>query len=186
MKKTIFIIIIMLCPLLAHTQSDSLKVAYRQVCATLKDYKFESQDVQWSHEKTKSIVLKIQNGFFILTINDESNIRPGVKTLKAPLDDIVFEVWWSGLKMKSINGIEITYNGKKELIESYTINGEELTLRKLCKELQLLQKIAAEENFKGTLDGSSAPKKNLKSLPQKSNTTKQAKKKPRNRIPAGI
>lgn len=185
-----------------QAQSDSLMQAYKQVCNTLKEYKFVSEDVHdsYGHGKTVSITLKMQNGNFVFVINDDFRpfndpifgYRHGMKTLKVPYSETTFDDNWQGncVYLRSKTGIELTYKGKKELIECYEIHGEKLTLQKLTKELQLLQSIAINEDFKGTLGGGSTSKKkstqkNAPTTQHKSKPTTQQQQRQRNRIPAG-
>lgn len=172
MKKLILLAVFIISSMMIQAQSDSLIHAYKQVCKTLADYKFTSQDVSDQRDgKTISITLKVQNGEFVFSVNDDFRpfndpffgVRHGVKTLKAPYRGMTFENDWWGERMylRSKEGIELTYKGKKELIESYTIEGEKLTIQKLLKELQQLQTIVINEDFKGFLGGnSSSSKKN--------------------------
>ncbi len=194
MKKLTIIIITIIFPMMIHAQSDSLNIAFKKVCTTLKEYKIASEDVKDdSYAKTLSITLKIQEGCFVFTINDDfGNFsdpafghRHGVTTLKVPYDDVVFDVWYN-LRLQSKNGIELTYKGKKEILESYKFYGEKLSLKKLCEELQRLQKIAIEENFHGNLPVQKkiTPTANPEPQKNKKNTPPQPRK--RNRVPAGI
>lgn len=172
MKKLILSVTFIISSMMIQAQSDSLIHAYKQVCKTLTDYKFTSQDVSNHGDgKTISITLKVQNGDFVFSVNDDFRpfndpffkVRHGVKTLKAPYREMFFDNSWSRyIYIRSENGIELTYKGKKELIESYTIEGEKLTIQKLFKELQQLQTIVINEDFKGSLGGgsSSSSKKN--------------------------
>lgn len=192
MKRIILIVTSIIMPIVVQAQSDSLTQAYKQVCNTLKEYKFVSEDANDGYGKTVSITLKVQNGDFVFAINDdfwpfngpEFGHRHGIKTLKVPYNDVSFDLWYK-MELRCKNGIELTYEGKKDLIESYEIHGEKLTLQKLAKELQLLQSIAINEDFKGTLGGgSTSPKKSTQKTAQ-SQPPAQTQQKPRNRIPAG-
>lgn len=186
-------------PIVMQAQSDTLRQAYKQVCNTLKEYKFVSEDA-YGDGKTVSITLKVQNGDFVFAINDDFRPfhdpffghRHGMKTLKVPYNDMTLGDNWLGdcVSLRSKIGIELTYKGKKELIECYEIHGEKLTLQKLAKELQLLQSIAINEDFKGTLGGGSTSQKKStqKTAPttqHKSQPTTQPQQRQRNRIPAG-
>ena len=55
------------------------------------------------------------------------------------------------MKLYSEEGVELNYNNKKELLESYALCGAEISLKKLHKELTALIAIANNENFNGTL-----------------------------------
>lgn len=198
MKKIIFIVIAAMYPLFCQSQSDSLKTAYRQVCSTLKDYKFESEDAHRDHGKTKSITLKIQNGNFIFSFNDDFGnfadpffgFRHGMKTIKVPILELILpdgRYWLSEVSIEGRNGVELSYKGKKEILRNYGICGEELSLKKLLKELQLLKEICINEGFQGTLGGGATPKKTVAkttSTPVKK-TTPQPQQKQRKSVPAG-
>lgn len=197
MKRIILIVTSIIMPIVVQAQSDSLTQAYKQVCNTLKEYKFVSEDAIDGDGKTVSITLKIQNGDFVFSFNDDFRPfddpnfghRHGIKTLKVPYNDVSFDLWYK-MELRCEKGIELTYKGKKELIESYEIHGEKLTLQKLAKELQLLQSIAINEDFKGSLGGSStSPQKTSQtttpSQHSKTQTPTQTQQRQRNRIPAG-
>ena len=85
------------------------------------------------------------------------------------------------------NGIELAYKGKKEILRTYGIEGEDLTLKKLHKELNLLKDILIKENYQGNLGVSQAPKQSTKPKPakQKEATNNQKQQRTRNRIPSG-
>lgn len=198
MKRIILIVTSIILPIVVQAQSDSLISAYKQVYRSLKEYKFISEDASEGGGKTISIILKIQNGDFVFSFNDDFRPfddpifgnRHGVKILRAPYHDISFDNWYEEMALQCEKGIELTYKGKKELIESYKIYGEKLNLQKLTKELQLLQSIVINENFKGSLDGSStSPQKTSQtttpSQHSKTQTPTQTQQRQRNRIPAG-
>lgn len=180
MKKIIVTIVIALLPLIAFAQSEELKAAYKQVCTTLKEYKFEPLD-DYGFYSDSEITLVVQNGLLVFTVYNG-------ETLKVPANDVTFDASACHFSMESKNGIEQTCKGKKDLLTSYDIYGEELTLRKLCQELVLLQKIILEEDFKGSLGGGSTKKTTSQPKPaqqKNANTQAHPQPKPRNRVPAG-
>ena len=155
----------------------SLKSAYLQVCKTLKEYKYSSQDVGNNRGvgKTISIKLEIQQGAFLFTFNDDFRPfddpafgnRHGIKRIKVPINEMdLGNPYYHSMWIKGENGVEITYKGQKEILNKYDICGEELSLKKLHNELLLLKKYAIEEGFVGNLNQSSAIPTPPKALPQ--------------------
>ena len=186
--------------LLMSAQSDSLKLSYKQVVNTLKDYRFISEDA-YELGKTKSISLIVQKGNFVFTIVDDFSPfddehfghRHGKKVIIVPIRETTFwlnnESYYSSnnVSIEGINGIELTYKGKKEIFKNYDIKGGELNLKKLHKELNLLKDILIKENYQGNLGVSQAPKQSTKPKPakQKETTNNQKQQRTRNRIPSG-
>ena len=196
MKKILLIGAMLINALVMNAQSDSLKVAYKQVVNTLKDYKFISEDTSDGLGQTKSISLIVQKGNFIFTIVDDLSrvisssriIRHGKKVITVPTNETIFRMEYEPiLSIVGENGIELAHKGKKEILEAYGIKGEYLTLKKLHKELTTLQEILIKENYQGTLGVSQAPKQSTKPkpAPQKKATTNQKQQRTRNRIPSG-
>jgi hypothetical protein len=176
-------------------QSDSLKLSYKQVVNTLKDYRFISEDASDGDGKTKSISLIVQKGNFVFTIVDDFSpfddecfgLRHGKKVITVPIREVVFSMEYSSFTIGGENGIELAYKGKKEILRTYGIEGEDLTLKKLHKELNLLKDILIKENYQGNLGVSQAPKQSTKPKPakQKETTNNQKQQRTRNRIPSG-
>ena len=194
MKKVLLIVAMLLNALLMNAQSDSLKLSYKQVVNTLKDYRFISEDA-YELGKTKSISLIVQKGNFVFTVVDDLSrvisasriIRHGKKVITVPISEVVFSMEYSSFTIGGENGIELAYKGKKEILRTYGIEGEDLTLKKLHKELNLLKEILIKENYQGNLGVSQTPKQSTKPKPakQKETTTNQKQQRTRNRIPSG-
>jgi hypothetical protein len=194
MKKVLLIVAMLLNALLMNAQSDSLKLSYKQVVNTLKDYRFISEDA-YELGKTKSISLIVQKGNFVFTVVDDLSrvisssriIRHGKKVITVPISEVVFSMEYSSFTIGGENGIELAYKGKKEILRTYGIEGEDLTLKKLHKELNLLKDILIKENYQGNLGVSQAPKQSTKPKPakQKEATNNQKQQRTRNRIPSG-
>lgn len=200
MRKGLITTLFIFLPLLSHAQSDSLRTAYQQVCTTLKEYKFLSQDADDGNGKTTSITLKVQQGNFVFAFVDDFGPfndpffgnRHGTKTIKVPVADAWFSVrsyHTYDIKIGGRNGVELTYKGKKELLKEYEINGEDLSLRKLHIELTRLQEILLSEEYAGSLEpgGISNKKITPKAAPKqekKNETPVQSRQ--RKHVPAGI
>lgn len=197
MKKILLLGVMLFSALLMSAQSDSLKLSYKQVVNTLKEYKFLSEDAAAPdrYGKTKSISLIVQNGNFVFTfVDDFGNFnddffgnRHGKKVITVPISEVVFSMEYSSFTIGGENGIELAYKGKKEILRTYGIEGEDLTLKKLHKELNLLKDILIKENYQGNLGVSQAPKQSTKPKPakQKETTNNQKQQRTRNRIPSG-
>ncbi len=199
MKHSILLFTLILYSVIGNAQSDSLKSAYLQVCKTLKEYKYSSQDVASNggdYAKTIYIKLEIQHGEFLFTFNDDFHPfedafygdRHGIKRIKIPINESQFYYNYRNLYIESENGVEMTYKGKKEILKQYAIHGEELSLKKLQKELLLLQKYAIEEGFIGNLNQNSAvptPKKVLPQQTEKKTQEEQSQQRTRKRIASG-
>ena len=194
MKKILLLGVMLFSALLMSAQSDSLKLSYKQVVNTLKDYRFISEDA-YELGKTKSISLIVQKGNFVFTVVDDLSrvisssriIRHGKKVITVPISEVVFSMEYSSFTIGGENGIELAYKGKKEILRTYGIEGEDLTLKKLHKELNLLKDILIKENYQGNLGVSQAPKQSTKPKPakQKETTNNQKQQRTRNRIPSG-
>lgn len=197
MKKILLLGVMLFSALLMSAQSDSLKLSYKQVVNTLKDYRFISEDAAAPdrYGKTKSISLIVQNGNFVFTfVDDFGNFnddffgnRHGKKVITVPIREVVFSMEYSSFTIGGENGIELAYKGKKEILRTYGIEGEDLTLKKLHKELNLLKDILIKENYQGNLGVSQTPKQSTKPKPakQKEATNNQKQQRTRNRIPSG-
>lgn len=202
MKKILLLGVMLFSALLMSAQSDSLKLSYKQVVNTLKEYKFLSEDAAAPdrYGKTKSISLIVQNGNFVFTfVDDFGNFnddffgnRHGKKVITVPISETTFrlkEERWSSsnISIVGINGIELAYKGKKEILKDYDIEGGELNIKKLYKELNLLKEILIKENYQGNLGVSQTPKQSTKPKPakQKETTNNQKQQRTRNRIPSG-
>ena len=191
MKQITFIILFVFCAIISKAQSADLKAAYNQVTSTLKNYKYQSQDVYGSgdYAKTRSITLKIQSGNMIIAFTDSFGPfsdpifgdKPGTKTIKVPLEKLKISLGGyndNKIELSSSDGVEFSYKGKKELLEEYAICGEKLSCKKLCTELEKLLTIALEEDFKGTLGVTSSSTSRTKPTSKsKSTTTKTTKSK---------
>ena len=178
--------------IVCQAQSQELRDAYNQVVSTLKQYKFQSEDVYDSHmeeyAKTKSITVKLQGGYFIFTFNDSFGtfsdpffgFRHGIKTIKVPIADVKFEDGRYGdyLTISGKDGIEFSFKSQKEILREYRIRGAELSIKKLVNELKELQNVAQAEEFNGTLGGGSTSKG---SSSKKNKSTKQSNKKTGNK-----
>ena len=180
-------------------QSLELKNAYIQVCKTLKEYKFISEDVYstQSHGQTKSITLKVQNGTLVFLINDDYGafadplfgFKHGIITIRIPLADalcLFYQPSYSKylwLTSNQKNSVEFISKNQKELIDGYQIHGTEGSLRKLYDELNKFLTLTEEEEFNGSLDVSSVQKTARKSKKTaKNNTRKKKESKYQNKI----
>lgn len=197
MKRILFFFMGLAIAMVSQAQSDSLKAAYRQVCTTLTEYRFTSEDVSSNNGKTTSITLKVQQGDFVFTFVDNFSPfddpifgnRHGTKTIKVPAS----EAWFSvnsyhtySMKIGGKNGVELTYRGKKELLKKYEINGEDLSLRKLHKELTRLQEIMLSEEYTGSLgNGRTSGKKITSKSAPKQKTKVPTQQRQRKRVPKG-
>lgn len=166
MKRIFFFCLLMIIShFCVFSQSPELTSAYKQVCTTLKEYKFTSNDVYsgGGNGRTKSISLSCQNGVLIFSFNDNYGAfsdpffghRHGIITIKVALADARFYMPSYGSYMSITdndrNGVELTYKKQKEIIDGYQIHGSEGSLKKLYNELNELLSIAIKEDFTGSL-----------------------------------
>lgn len=182
-----------------YAQSPELKNAYMQVCKTLKEYKFISEDVssENDHGQTKSISLKVQNGTLVFSFNDDYGafsdpffrFKHGIITIRIPLADalcLFYQPSYSKylwLTSNQKNSVEFIYKNQKELIDGYQIHGTDGSLRKLYDELNIFLTLTEEEEFNGSLDVSSVQKTARKSKKTtKNNTRKKKESKYQNKI----
>lgn len=200
MKRILLFIMELTITFVSSAQSDSLKAAYQQVCTTLKEYEYLSEDAHDDHGKTTSITLKVQQGNFVFTFVDNFGsfndpvfgFRHGAKTIKVPVSEAYFSAdsyyHTNDIKIGGKNGIEMTYKGKKILLRKFEINGEDLSLRKLHKELIKLQETLLSENYTGSLGlGGTSPKKSTPKATPKQKKKNETPVQPRQRkhVPAG-
>lgn len=180
--------------------STELKTAYNNVVKTMKEYRFSSEDT-WYNGETKSITFTIQDGILVFTFNDggiyydpqHSFGRDGKKIVKVPISHVYFYQVYNEGKLvvsSSIDDVEITWRGRKEIEESYKIMGPKASIIKLQNELETLVVIATEEGFQGTLGvNSTSPKKTKTQAspePQKEDVhVQQPEQRQRKRIPTG-
>lgn len=200
MKRILLFIMELTITFVSSAQSDSLKAAYQQVCTTLKEYEYLSEDAHDDHGKTTSITLKVQQGNFVFTFVDNFGsfndpvfgFRHGAKTIKVPVSEAYFSAdsyyHTNDIKIGGKNGIEMTYKGKKILLRKFEINGEDLSLRKLHKELIRLQEIMLSEKYTGSLGiGVTSQKKSTPKATPKQKKKNETPVQPRQRkhVPAG-
>lgn len=186
-KRIVICILMLSVCVVSRAQSQELRNAYSNVVKTLNEYRFQSEDVREAggdFGKSKSITVKLQGGFFIFTFNDSfapftdpiHGFRHGVKSIKVSIEDARFEEprYSSGdyLTISGNNGVEFNFKNKKEILKGYKIGGAELSIKKLLGELNELLSLARDEEFKGTLGGSSASKG---SSSKKNNSSKKSK-----------
>ena len=200
MKRIVNMLLCVITPIIVHAQSDSLVYAYRQVCRTLEEYRFLSEDVEKSQGKTLSIKFQIKDGNYIFTFNDDFRPyhgsffknRHGIKVVTVPILEVEYDksLYFGRLNIEGRNGVELLYKGKKELLRWFGIMGETLSIEKLYKELQQLHTFVVEENFMGVLDGGVAsskkvPPKNTNNTAKKAQPSAQPQQRKRNRVPFG-
>ena len=69
MRKDLLLLFFITIASIVNAQSVELKDAFAKVSSTLKDYKFESQDVAWQYPVpvggTKSISIQLKDGNII-------------------------------------------------------------------------------------------------------------------------
>lgn len=173
----------------ALAQSPELKNAYQQVCKTLKEYKFSSEDVSsgGGNGQTKSITLSIKDGIFVFKFRDNYGafadpffgFKHGIKTIKVSIADARFYMPSYGsyvsITANDRNNVEFSYKKQKEIIDGYEIHGAEGSLKKLYEELNTLLSIAKEEEFSGTIGVSSETKSTKKSGKDRTKTANKPK-----------
>lgn len=155
MKKSLFLLLFLISAFgTAYSQSAELKDALKEVNTTLKEYKYVSEDVD-IHEvtgKTTDIVVSLKNGELVFNITDDYGdfsdpfygFRHGVITVSVPVKEACFDSTVHALLItsKNPNGVLLVYDGKKELLKSYSICGTEGNIIKLRKELEKLLSLA--------------------------------------------
>ena len=196
-------IIALFITVICNAQSVTLKEAYQQVYSTLKNYKFQSQDVYESnnHGRTKSILLELEDGYFVFFFNDDLShfgYRNGQKRVSFPIASAMIGIDGTYNKkhiyvrdsLKLHDGVELLYQNKTTTLPYYEIYGDELTLKKLLEELQELKNVAKMEMFLGILKNNDVvpsqrvPKSKIMSKKEKATTSHQ-KQRQRKRIPFG-
>lgn len=174
MKRIVLLILWGCVPFGCFAQSMELKNCYNQVAHTLKEFKFQSEDVHkcnFECYQTKSISMRLTNGYFVFTLKDgytgsgayHPNAHPGVKTISILINEVTFKLSStqkeSWITISGTNGIEYNLNNKKELLDDYKLYASRLTMKKVFNELEALQNKASSEQFKGSLGSSKSNNK---------------------------
>lgn len=186
MYRILISLIVAFCSFInVKAQSTELRTSYNQVCKTLKEYKFSSEDAHEGHPegKTTGIQFKVQNGSLVFTFTDNFGHfsdpffgnKQGSKTITVSISNARFYMPSYGSYMsitaKERDQVDYTYKKQKEIIDGYQIYGSEGSLKKLMSELESLLNLLREEEYNGTLTpgGQSSSKK---SSPASSNNNK--------------
>ena len=179
MKRLFVIFLLGLLPSLkASAQSPELLSAYKNVVNTINEYDVTSVDIkEIDGLSIGSGLLRFNSQRLIY---DGSNLvfsykqtpadryacanskywKPGSFSISMPIDGSYMEVskaFYSAynyyvVKIKNNNGITMTSNGTKELIQEYSFaTSQELTANKFYQDLDKLLKIIKEEQFGGKL-----------------------------------
>lgn len=183
MCKILVLLVVAICPFYnVKAQSPELRASYNQVCKTLKEYKFSSEDAHNGHPegRTTGIQFKIQNNSLVFVFTDDfghfadpfCENKQGTKTVTVSISNARFQItsWLSSymsITAKEHGQVDYVYKKQKEIIDEYKIYGTKGTLEKLMSELDNLLNLLREEGFNGTLvpGGQTTSKK----TPQKSN-----------------
>ena len=195
MYRILISLIVAICSCInVIAQSPELRTSYNQVCKTLKEYKFSSEDAHEGHPegKTTGIQFKVQNGSLVFTFNDNFGHfsdpffgnKQGSKTITVSISNARFYMPSYGSSYMSItakerNQVDYTYKKQKEIIDGYQLYGSEGSLKKLMSELESLLNLLREEDFNGTLTpgGQSSSKKNSPASSKNNKPTNQQSKK---------
>lgn len=166
MDKILVLLTVAICSFFnVKAQSPELRASYNQVCKTLKEYKFSSEDAQGGHPegKTTGIQFKIQNNSLVFTFTDNFGHfsdpffgnKQGTKTVTVSISNARFYMPSYGSYMsvtaKDDGQVDYVYKKQKEIIDGYRIYGTEGSLKKLISELDNLLNLLREEDFNGTL-----------------------------------
>ena len=148
MKKIIVFLLNVYLPVLSSAQTDSLKAVFTKTCDILRTYSFSS-DTEATKAfygnnslligikyQTKTIKLRVENGYFIFYFNDNGSefdspryYQSGIYILKVPINALriyfVPGVNLSSIRFTCNNGMTLSHRGKTKNYTEYQIFGEQ-------------------------------------------------------------
>lgn len=136
---------------------------YDLIVKDFKEYQISSAQVHDFEDMHKSKYFKIQykHPYLLISYSDvtitswASNFTPGKATLKIDIRDAVFDNptgWWRNkeeMVISSKSGIEVTFNGDKTLVNTYSFFASELICNKILSKLRVFKRKVLSEGFTG-------------------------------------
>lgn len=136
---------------------------YDLIVKDFKEYQISSAQVHGFEDMHKSKYFKIQykHPYLLISYSDvtitswASNFTPGKATLKIDIRDAVFDNptgWWRNkeeMVISSKSGIEVTFNGDKTLVNTYSFFASELICNKILSKLRVFKRKVLSEGFTG-------------------------------------
>ena len=185
MKKFIVFLLYVYLPVLSSAQTDSLKAVFTKTCDILRTYSFSS-DTEATKAfygnnslligikyQTKTIKLRVENGYFIFYFNDNGSefdspryYQSGIYILKVPINALriyfVPGVNLSSIRFTCNNGMTLSHRGKTKNYTEYQIFGEQSPSMLLYDSLTTLQESLINERYFGELSHTNSPSVDIK------------------------
>lgn len=171
----------------AMFQNQTSRDVFESVSKDFKLYDIKSEQVHKDEEwlRTANIIFKFKYPNIIITYRDEHNpifyvedpkFKIGTFVITIPINDARFEEKHEKynsdqlyINFYSPEGIEVSYNGKKDIVEEYNFYASNQVCKKILPKLRAFKKKVIEENFKGQYGYNSQKKKNTSSQNQQTN-----------------
>ena len=154
-------------------QSNALRQSFNELNTFLKEYKINSAMVGF-HAETKNMKASFDYPYLTISFTDvpeegydrsvakgDQRIRTNLKetTISVKNTSYTFTPSYS-LVFYNPNGIETTVQGRKDLVESYSFSGSELTLKKAAELLNVVKEKILAEGYTGKLGASATTSAN--------------------------
>ena len=145
-------------------QSNALRQSFNELNTFLKEYRINSAEVGF-HAETKSMKASFDYPYLTISFTDvpeegyHSSVAKGDQRIRTNLKETTISVKNTSytytpsysLVFYNPNGIETTVQGRKDLVESYSFRGSELTLKKAAELLNVVKEKIQSEGFTGKL-----------------------------------
>lgn len=150
-----------------HYNSQTSKQIFESILKDFKQYEVKSEQVHKNADWTETTNLKIKYKYPNIIIshtdvtttnfNFGNGFKQGTLTIKIPINDSQFELEQGNfgednesiLCIYSPSGIEISHNGKKNIIESYKFYASKIVCKNLIQKFLTFKKKVLEENYRG-------------------------------------
>lgn len=151
----------------AYYQGQSSKDLFESILKDFKQYDIKSEQVYHNSEWTRTTGLTIKYKYPNIIIshkdvratefNQGNEFKQGTVTISIPVKDARFEFGRgflggqdeSIMRIYSASGLEISYKGKKDIVEEYSFHASKLICKNLLTKLRVFKKKVLEENYQG-------------------------------------
>lgn len=144
--------------------SLSVSEIFNSLSKDFIEYDIISAQVHWnksSGAKTTQKSMSFEYHYLIIQYNDQkgnsggySSFEAGKRIIKIPTNDVEISYSTNSVSFSSGSGIEISYNGGKDLQKSVAFFGSELVCKRICTEAKQFVKKVKDERFTGKLGSS--------------------------------
>lgn len=151
----------------ANYQNQTSKEIFESILKDFKQYDIKSEQVHKNDDWTKTTNLTIKNKYPNIIIshtdvrttdfNYGNDFKRGTITINIPINDSRFEFgrgYFGGVDenimcIYSSSGLEISYNGKKDIIESCNFYASKIVCKNILTKLRVFKMKLLEENYQG-------------------------------------